>query len=739
MNLAPPCDYETEVCLENEAFMQNSYLLDYDFHDFLRQLVVNVEDNVRITEMAVEFVCNALLHSREKNSITNWLLAFNKRFRATPETATWLLAHIPAHTTWNTSYLFTSPDSMARRTYVTLISQALSTPELTLDHLTPFLDPLLDMMETSVDSPSDEYFFLLRNAAEKSALIRDYFVQHNVIAKCVVVFVGRDRVPFDLKHLVISNGFASVANSTVNDYQFLLEAIGAMLQIPRRIPVALLKPPMPVNGVLGPVTLSDAAQAALSLVFDEFAIELDDGQAVMRAKELRHYFRDGCGVELADASITGKKIGFMLSTYGLRPDLQQLDKTGFLLFYTDSASKNTKTVLKDLSALGFEENLERPVSVEMLPTAVSLLAHMPLETRIGLQNASFFDLALDEDAESMAEIVMRLSVGDDHVSKVAFHCFIRSLVHSDIGWKGQPGVAACVKAVSSLLVYPCSYTGKLLQLLFNDRPSGLLTQAEERAEYCKRYPHNYQAPQIAYRIIAIVLELYTTVPIVKIFLDQQLGEWEWMYLWLLQASLDSVLGGRTTTNYRDPDKLKALELLALAHNLELVKDGASKIVVEFAGSDIVNGVYVLMDRDFDGCHTYTYHNMVHNKTFTLFRCVLPSGTHRWYISITPSDGTSLGTAADIDYYYVQVPPQQTTPPLTNWKLWTKNALAQNPPPQLRVLTPGEEENSPTGLQGTNNLLYDDSEEELEDVRANSDRFQALGLDNNNQDDDPDFI
>ena len=705
------CDFEAEVWRENEAFMQNSYLMDFEFHTFLRELVVETSNPIT-SKLGLDFMCNVLLHSREKANLTQWLTAFQTIFHQVPESVASFLSKLPRE--WLKTYFFECPDPMARQSFVTLITHAVSASSISIEVLDQFGQDVLNLLLDPVQ-PYDDFFLIIRNCAQQNETLRSYFASQDAIGQLIYTFLG-ERAPPILKEAYMD----SIATSTAADYQFLLQAIGAIIKLPRHMPVPVLSS----NSTSQCPELSEQATSALYTVYHEHC---NPATKRMGATELRQYFR-ACGVTLADAPATGKKIGYMLSQFGGVDKM--LDWKGFRQFYADTAAKgSTKALVDDLMALGFGEDLQRTdhaINDTVIP-AREFLRDIPSMSRQGLQDIAFFEMALEEDAEYMADLLVRLCCDEYTVTQLALQCLLRCIIQSETGWKGQPTVTACVAAVSKILAFPGENQDELLDMALQGKSFGILTQAKERADFSRRYPHNYQAIQVTYRLMTILLELYR-IEAVESYLSANHKEWEWMYTWLHTASLEPALGGRSSTGYRDPEKLKVLKLLAKIHEFEMVEELTSYLV-EGAGTSQVNGLYQV-NGEFDGCNTYVCRNG--DQTYTLFRCKMPSGTRRWYISITPERGNP-GTATDIDFYYIPVQPNVMTPPLANWKIWTKNPNAGNPPPRLSVVTSKEEYGNSDDDDDEGDA--DDEAEGHNDVRANSDRFEALELDNNQDDDD----
>jgi hypothetical protein len=108
-----------------------------------------------------------------------------------------------------------------------------------------------------------------------------------------------------------------------------------------------------------------------------------------------------------------------------------------------------------------------------------------------------------------------------------------------------------------------------------------------------------------------------------------------------------------------------------------------KVIVQGAGADVINGVYV-KDGIHEGAGLYVKKGIWKGseETFTLFRCHVGNNTQLWYISIAPV-GAQPGTNADIDFYSAPVSTQFADYPPEQG--WTKASEGTTPPPVVRVV------------------------------------------------------
>ncbi|KAG7400469.1 Ubiquitin carboxyl-terminal hydrolase 34 [Phytophthora boehmeriae] len=753
------CDYESEVWKSNEVFLQNSYLFDVEFHEFLREMVqsqyikeasleltedttpmalppsqiteastppaapvaiavptLRADEDIQmtLTEIGVEFVLEVLLHSREKHGIARWITVLASKFTKSKSICVRFFTALSTSKciSWLRELLFECPDSIARQSFVHLVSRALTAYEThrkeeqdTCDTengevaaaedtsvIRRFLEAIVSFLDqTSIMQQShlEECFMLLRNCAEISATARTQLQQLEMIARLINFFLC-DRGPSELKDAFPSSTLQPTSSRYASpDYQYLLEAVIAILGIPRRTTEPLLME----SSTQYPhrVILSDRAEHAITKIFEEYqAPGSPNGQPGLGIEELKKFL---C-VSLSSATsspVVEQQARGMLAKYGT-PNADavgdnsgvatsRVNLDGFLLYYTDMAASSTKSVLQDLRVFGFGEDLQRHlIGHDELPTAAQLLKGLSALSRGSLLNDVFFDSALEEEAETASELLLRLSLGDHDISIRLLRALMHCLQSTETGWKGQPVVDACALAVQRVLSYECSYQPQLVELALVHNDCGLLSSARSRENLRSRYGNTAQVPLFIYRQLVLVLELRARVPAVSTWLTAHRNEWEWLYEWLRLESLLPSLGGRLALLRREPAKLETLWRLGEALGVPYQEE-QRRYVVEGAGYSSVNGVYVSTSHAHDNCLTYAC--MKPDIEYTLFRCCMPSKARRWYISYSPNKSL-LGTMSDEDFYFVQSHVDDESPPADGWKVWVKNEKAKPPVPTVRL-------------------------------------------------------
>ncbi|KAF0685065.1 Aste57867_22993 [Aphanomyces stellatus] len=689
-----------QVWAANDLFLRHSYVFDTAFHEFIKDIVASWSTALDWLQLGMKFVLDIVLRSREKKGLNRWLTLFNDAFVACPPFAVWFLQS-------DLSSFFTEcPDPMARQTVVHLLTRAAASQTNDASSLVQLSSHIA---EWCVPPLVDEYFTLLHNVANLSPAIREQFQRYQMVSRLIHVLLGSRAWP----QLIQAYG---PPGETPLECQALIEALGALLGLARKPPEPLLAETNHQNPH-AKVVLSSRAQAALSLLFDEYAV--DD---LLGAKELQKYFRV-CGTTVATAKLTAKKIKAILAKW------PKLDEAAFLEYYTELACTSTKQVLSDLKAHGFRENLQRQPPVHALEPASVLLQHLPPLCREAIVHEVFIDAALEEDAETVSDLLVRVSLGSAHTSTLLIKSVLTALFQAEVGWKGQPMVDASVVILSQLLGYDESDVS-LVELTLIHTSYSLLVAPAERD---KMYAH-YGAPPalFIYRYITILMDLHK-VASVAVWLQDHVQEWVWMYEWLRLESLKPSLGGRVNVLYRDPGKLETL--LALGELLRIPFTPEEKsYVVSGAGFEPVNGVYSMQQQSHDGCPVFSLVSPIDQVEYTLFRCEMPSKSHRWYISHAENRQT-LGTLSDVDFYYCLCTIHDETPPTDGWKVWNKNPVAAAPTPKvtLHACTINMQDLDATHhghnfvvpeMDEDQTVEYEDSEEE---IRVSNERFQAVHL------------
>ncbi|KAJ8577395.1 hypothetical protein ON010_g1808 [Phytophthora cinnamomi] len=837
------CEYEAEVWKSNEAFLQNSYLFDVEFHEFLREMVqsqyikdapiglseeavpmalsavpestdaavppaapvaiavpavpADEEIQMTLTEIGVEFVLSVLLHSREKHGIARWITVLASKFTRSKAICARFFSALSTskRVLWLRGLLFECPDSIARQSFVHLVSRALTAyeahrkeEESTLGKtsaaaaaaadttvIRAFLEAIasfLDQTSIMQQSHLEECFMLLRNCAEISTTARSQLQQLEMIARLVNFFLC-DRGPSALKDAFPSSTLQPTASRYASpDYQYLLEAVIAILGLPRRTTEPLLtegSSQYPHRTVL-----SEKAEHALTEIFEDYQTPgSPDDNPGLGLEELKKFF----SVSLSSATnspAVEQQARSLLVKYGTpsvdsvkneaATEAARVELDGFMLYYTDVAASSTKSVLQDLRAFGFSEDLQRhSMTNGNVPTGAQVLEGFSPLSRGALLNDVFFDSALEEEAETTCELLLRLSLGDHETSTRLLRALLHCLQSTETGWKGQPVVDACALAVQRVLGYECEYQKKLVELALVHSDYGLLSSARNRENMRSRYVNTVHVPLFVYRQLVLVLELRARVSAVSTWLTEHRSKWEWLYEWLRLESLQPSLGGRLSVLKREPAKLEMLWRLGEALGIPYQEE-QRRYVVEGAGYSSVNGVYVSTTHIHDNCLTYAC--VKSDIEYTLFRCCMPSKARRWYISYSPNKSL-LGTMSDEDFYFVQSHIDDESPPVDGWKVWVKNEKAKLPVPTVRLHSstvaaldgegdaadasdpvdgymaggsfPDHEEGSTAPTAPSSDMVvetvdvdadaetveYDDSEDE---IRDSNERFRAVHLD-----------
>ncbi|CCI44983.1 unnamed protein product [Albugo candida] len=716
------CPFDTEVRKSNEAFLQTTYLYDGEFQEFLREMVQSryikerpeisheskvvdtpetgrTDSNIQLilTRIGVEFLLSVFLHAHEKNDVARWITILGNKFINYRDTCIWFLKTLigQRHAIWLKAYLFECPDAFARQSFVHLTTRAinayrahekaLDSPVILLQILaqvTSILDAHLGMRTFRLE----ECFMLLRNLAEVSVQVQNQMKKSNMIARLIRIFLG-DRSPLTLKNAFLVASGTRVDQENASDYQSLLEAIIAILGLKRQVAEPLLSEASIQYPSRQPV-LSAKAKAALIQAFEEF-----QENNVMDGMALRRYFAR-CITPLSQLNYSTSAYGpFQNAVSSGGNDLvqqnaqlvlekyangQSVDVDGFLAYYTDLAATASKQVMQDLRCIGFGEDLER------MPTqyvsSKELLERISYLDRTALLCDAFIQSALEEDAETSSDLLLRISVGDHRTSVVLLRAILHCIHNTEVGWKGQGVINVCCEMLQRLLLHEEKFQDELVHETFMLTDFGLLYSALKSERMRQRYAHQSHVPLFIFRQIVLLTELMERVPAVKLWLQQHIRFLKWMYEWLRIESLKPILGGRWTTLYREPFKADVLARLCSALGLPNHPESRSYLV-EGAGLSVLNGIYESTFDSHDSCLTYTC--VKGSVDYILFRCCMPSKARRWYISYSPNKKL-LGTMSDEDFYFAPSQVEDEFPPVCGWRVWAKNSKALSPAPTVRL-------------------------------------------------------
>ncbi|RHY33280.1 hypothetical protein DYB32_001748 [Aphanomyces invadans] len=708
-----------QVWAANDLFLRHSYVFDTAFDEFIKQIVTARSTDFKWLQLGMQFVLAIVLRYRDKKGFGRWLSLFHDGFVTCPEFATWLL-QAP-----DLSMFFTEcPDPNARQTVARLLSRAATAVAAFPNHDTALTQLSTRIADWCVPPLVDEYFTLVHNIATLSPVIRERLQRYQMVSRLIHVLLGARSYP----RLVQAYG---PAGETPLECQALFDAIGALLGLTRNSPEPLLAEQTrpTAQNPFPKIILSVRARSAFALLFEEYSVD-----GIMGVKELQKYFRV-CGTTVATAKLTAKKIKAILAKW------PRLDLDAWLEYYTELAATTSKQVLSDLKAHGFRENLQRPPAVQALEPAALLLQHLPPLCREAIVHEVFIEVALEEDAEAVAELLVRVSLGNAATSTLVIKSVLAALYHAELGWKGQPIVDAAVLILTQLLTFDEANAASLIELTIVQTTYSLLVAATDRVKVYSQYG---TAPALfIYRYITILMDLHK-VPSVGRWLQARVTDWVWTYEWLRVESLKPSLGGRVAVLYRDPGKLETLMALGELLHVPFTPDEKSYTVSD-AGFAPVNGVYSMQQHQrHDGCPVFCMTSPINHVEYTLFRCEMPSKTHRWYISHADNRQT-LGTMTDVDYYYCLCTVHDDTPPEDGWKVWSKNPDAVGPTPHITLhsCSVTADDLDVTG-HGTHHLgggtkfvvpevdmdeedqtvEYEDSEEE---IRVSNERFQAVHL------------
>jgi hypothetical protein len=135
-------------------------------------------------------------------------------------------------------------------------------------------------------------------------------------------------------------------------------------------------------------------------------------------------------------------------------------------------------------------------------------------SRGALLNEVFFDSALEEDAETVGDMLIRVVDGDVAASALLLRSLLQCMASTETGWKGQPIIDTCSQMLQTLLARGSDHQDEMIDMAMVHPEFGLLTTAENRERVRQRYANSTLVPLFVYRQIVAVVDLHHTIPAV---------------------------------------------------------------------------------------------------------------------------------------------------------------------------------------------------------------------------------
>jgi len=423
----------------------------------------------------------------------------------------------------------------------------------------------------------------------------------------------------------------------------------------------------------GRSTLSPGAVVALSTIFDQFCSEgPGEGQKGMTRADVVKYFR-ACGAVSA-SSTSAERLNSIFADYET-DDLDRLTVGGLVGFYAHCGRYDPRAVWKDLSTHGWLRNLRH--SDDMAAEEAASLQQpeaLPPLSAAAIVSDDFMKAALNEDIATATSIFVRTGLTSDEAAATFAKALVSRIGAANYNVTGEAELKAAQASLERLFNMGSGFEQAALEAALSSE-DGLLHFAASRACETHLNPNSTFAAKDVLRVIQVLMALYDRAgsPASE-WLLSHMESWSWLVEWLRVATLLPGLGGSAVMKYRSPDKVRLLNRLAAAHDAPpcVVRGEAAAYLVSGAGTPEANGLY-LRGGSHDRVPKYVHRAKVGMRTaqgqlveqeilFTLFRCMLPSGSRYWYVS--NADPVSPGTLKDKDYYSVKSNTQG--PPFAGW-------------------------------------------------------------------------
>lgn len=382
-----------------------------------------------------------------------------------------------------------------------------------------------------------------------------------------------------------------------------------------------------------------------------------------------------------------------LHTFGFRPDLSR-------------RSAETRKIVRE----GNECPLSSIESVALDVSSYFIESTRGLGKLADLALTSFYLYVVAYGAtEQLAEYIV--AAATLRINSESLICgTLRGIYSAPSGWMGTETLNAAMLVLKVLASVPDEYQNERINVIMkcHERPTphignsiGLVAAA--RGFYDVRSSHSFPHEfHYAYdRYVGILKEL-STLQSVSQWMKENRVTWGWMERDLFEP-IHQMGPGQARGDYsvrRDPDDTG----VSLDHHqhsdsdgmpgiqdseddeddesryeeMDLYHDGPPQLVVQDAGSESVNGVY-MKDGYFERAPKFSKlgeYNGSH-AMYALFQCNVSNNTKHWYISVIPAKGQP-GTNEDVDFYSAPVTTESLEmPPFTGW---IKSSKGQDPPP-----------------------------------------------------------
>ena len=524
----------------------------------------------------------------------------------------------------------------------------------------------------------------------------------------------------------VNNRGSAGGSLVASEYVTLFEALGALNGMKGLILAPLVEETVEQTRGRATFVLTENASKALSIIFHESCAS---GGSGMSQHDIEAYLHR-CGLDRSP--VPTQKILDILTKYpstngsGSRSGVSSLSLEGFLAYYRDTAQTNEARVRSDLHTFGFRPDLSRRPSEARLERLDASLVLRPTEESVAI-DASALLLAGDESAnlselallgldvfelhacaysasQPLAEYLLASTSMDRDVTDLITNTQ-RAIYRAPCAWDRNEMWATATMIFRVLVSIQDSFqNARISSIMANsktgcDQDIGLLLAAKVLAANRSGQAFSNDMQYTYDRYVELLKELMKMKPVAAWMFENR-PLWSWMERDLTssddtppqhRSDLSGRREGNVVGNPRSDIDMHGIidsedddddEDSRMYDDAQRCREGDEKVIVQGAGSDVINGVYT-RDGTFDYAGKYIKKGIWKGdeETFSLFRCNVSNNSKHWYISIVPV-GVRPGTSTDIDFYTAPATLRSGDfPPAVGW---TKVNEGEDPCPAVEV-------------------------------------------------------
>lgn len=527
----------------------------------------------------------------------------------------------------------------------------------------------------------------------------------------------------------VSGRGSSSGSLVASEYVTLFEALGVLNGMKELILAPLVEESQELIRGRATFVLTENASKALSVIFHDSCSSSGPG---MNQQDIEAYLRR-CGLDRSP--VPTQKILDILTKYpstngsGSRLGAPSLSLEGFLAYYRDTAQTNEARVRSDLHTFGFRPDLSRRSDEARLESVDGSLVPRPAEESVAIDVSDLLKASDESDnlselallgldvfelhacaysaSEPLAEYLLAATSMDRDVTNLITNTQ-RAIFRAPSAWDRNEMWATASVIFRVLVSIQDSYQNdRISRIMANSKSGGLTDQDIGLLQASKALAVNRSSQafsndmQYTYdRYVELLKELMKMKPVVD-WMSEHRSLWSWMERDLAasdesqpqhRSDLSGRREGHVVGNPRSDIDMHGIndsedddddEDSRMYDDAQRYREGDEKVIVQGAGSDVINGVYT-RDGTFDGAGKYIKKGSWKGdeETFSLFRCSVSNNSNKhWYISIVPV-GVRPGTSTDIDFY--TAPATLRSGDLPPSLGWTKVNEGEDPCPVVEV-------------------------------------------------------